>query len=151
VPIVKITPRHGPRREHSLSIVEKACLPLRCIATVAVRTIWKTPLFYCCERCFRGKVFTEPLLRNGLHNTIVLLLRACMLRALHSNGRCLQSHRLIRGLYATILSSHLCLRPPSSLFPSGFPTNILLAFLFSPIRAKCPVYVLIIIGPKIHK
>jgi hypothetical protein len=25
-----------------------------------------------------------------------------MLRALHSNGRCLQSHRLAMGLYATI-------------------------------------------------
>jgi hypothetical protein len=27
-----ITPRHGPRRKHSLSIVEKACLLIRCLA-----------------------------------------------------------------------------------------------------------------------
>jgi hypothetical protein len=32
-----------------------------------------------------------------------------------------------------ILSTHLCLGLPSGLFPSGFPTNILYAFLFSPI------------------
>jgi hypothetical protein len=35
------------------------------------------------------------------------------------------------------LSIHLRLGLPSGLFPSGFPTNILYAFLFS-IRATCP-------------
>jgi hypothetical protein len=44
------------------------------------------------------KLFTEPLLRNAA----VLLLRACMFRTLPSNGSCLQSHRLAKGLYATI-------------------------------------------------
>jgi hypothetical protein len=40
----------------------------------------------------------------------------------------------------------------SGLLPSGFPTNILYAFLFSPIRPTCPAYlvlldiVLIILG-----
>jgi hypothetical protein len=33
------------------------------------------------------------------------------------------------------LSTYLRLGLPSGLFPSGFPTNILYAFLFSPIRA----------------
>jgi hypothetical protein len=33
--------------------------------------------------------------------------------------------------------SHLRLGFPSVLFPTGFPTNILYAFLFSPIRATC--------------
>jgi hypothetical protein len=47
-------------------------------------------------------VFTDPLLRNRLHNSVVLLLRACTLRALPSNGRCLQSHRLATGLFSTI-------------------------------------------------
>jgi hypothetical protein len=33
-----------------------------------------------------------------------------------------------------ILFTHLLLGLPSGIFPSGFPTNILYAFLFSPIR-----------------
>jgi hypothetical protein len=35
-------------------------------------------------------------------NIVLLLLGACMLRALTCNGRCLQSRRLATGLYATI-------------------------------------------------
>jgi hypothetical protein len=33
---------------------------------------------------------------------------------------------------------------PSGLFPSGFPTNNLYTFLFSPIRATCPAYLIIL-------
>jgi hypothetical protein len=38
-----------------------------------------------------------------------------------------------------MLSIHLRHGLPSGLFPSGFPTNNLYTFLFSPIRATCPV------------
>ena len=39
-----------------------------------------------------------------------------------------------------ILSSHLRLGLPSGLFPSGYLTKTLYVTFFSPIRATCPVY-----------
>jgi hypothetical protein len=36
------------------------------------------------------------------------------------------------------------LRRPSGLFPSGFPTNILYAFLFSHIRVTCPAHLILL-------
>jgi hypothetical protein len=39
-----------------------------------------------------------------------------------------------------IVSTHLRLGLPSGLFASGFPTNNLYAFLFSPIRATCSAH-----------
>jgi hypothetical protein len=66
---------HGPNRKHDFQHHSYFCRP----------------------------VFTNPLLINGLHY-MVLLLRACMLLALPRNGRCLHSHRLATGLYATIFN-----------------------------------------------
>jgi hypothetical protein len=82
---------------------EEACLPSRCITTVATRTYRKHRPSIVGRVRFGGNVFTEPLLTNGLHNPVVLLLRQCMLRTLHSNGICLQNHHLGRDLYATVI------------------------------------------------
>jgi len=43
-----------------------------------------------------------------------------------------------------ILSTHLCLGLPSGLFPSGFPTKNLHTHLSSPIRATCPVHLILL-------
>jgi hypothetical protein len=43
-----------------------------------------------------------------------------------------------------MLSIHLHLGLPSGLFPSGFPTNNLYTFLFSPIRATCTTHLILL-------
>jgi hypothetical protein len=47
--------------------------------------------------------YLETAAARTTENTVLLLFRECMLRALPNNGRYLQSNRLATGLYATIL------------------------------------------------
>jgi hypothetical protein len=42
------------------------------------------------------------------------------------------------------LPTHLRLGLPSGLCPRGFPTNILYALLFSPIRATCSAHLILL-------
>jgi hypothetical protein len=42
------------------------------------------------------------------------------------------------------LSTHLRLGLPSGLFPAGFPTNFLYAFLVSLIGATCPAHIILL-------
>jgi hypothetical protein len=92
------TPRPYGRTSELINLIVKI--------TPAARATSKMPFFYCYEYVrFRGNVFTEPLLGNGLHDSDVLLLRTCMLRALPSNGRCLHNHFLATGISVILCSS----------------------------------------------
>jgi hypothetical protein len=51
-------------------------------------------------------------------------------------------HPILSLRYILILYTHLRLGLPSGLFPSGFPTNILFAFLVFSIRATCPAHLI---------
>jgi hypothetical protein len=53
---------------------------------------------------------------SATSKTTFLLLRECMSRALPSNGRCVQSHRLATCPYAKIASFHLLLSHRSLLY-----------------------------------
>jgi hypothetical protein len=75
------TSRHRPHRKHSSSIAA--------FVSVAVGT------------CLPSRR-PEPSAARTTQNTVLLLFRVCMLRALPSNGRYLQSHCLATGLYAII-------------------------------------------------
>jgi hypothetical protein len=55
----------------------------------------------------------------------------------------LQSHS-ISLTSILILSSHLLLSLPSVIFPSGYPTRILYAFLFSPMRPTRPAHLILL-------
>jgi hypothetical protein len=52
-------------------------------------------------------------------------------------------HTYISLRFILILSTHLCLGLPSGLSSSGFPTYILYAFLFTPIRATWPAHLIL--------
>jgi hypothetical protein len=69
-------------------------------------------------------------------------------RALHwslSWARSIQSIPPSSYLWSILLlSSHVRLRLPSGLFPSGYPTKILYALLYSPLHAICPAHVILL-------
>jgi hypothetical protein len=46
--------------------------------------------------------------------------------------------------YILRLFTHLQLGLSSGLFPTGFPTTKLYTFIFSPIRATCPAYLILL-------
>jgi hypothetical protein len=84
-PIVfKITPRHVPRRKHSASIVIEM---------------------------FKVQLHSNGRGAGNIENTVLLLSRECMLRALPSNGRSLTSYCSVTDLYAIICTRVISFKP----------------------------------------
>jgi hypothetical protein len=54
---------------------------------------------YCCSRhCLRGNVFTEPLLRNGLHNSVLIRLLGAAYVTKHSLIYCCMLDHVYRAV-----------------------------------------------------
>jgi hypothetical protein len=106
--------------------------------------------------CWTHLCGSEPFLRSlqlcsywGLFSTFYGTRRftAVFTRALHSSlssARWIQSipFQLFSLVSILMLSSHLHL--PSDHFPSGFPTKVLYAFLFTPLRVTWPAHLILL-------
>jgi glucan phosphoethanolaminetransferase (alkaline phosphatase superfamily) len=79
-------------------------------------------------------ILWKPKIYFSAHNSSPLVLILSWMNLAHSTQRCISNTILI--------SSHLRLGHPSGLFPSGFPTQTLSAFLFSPKRSSLPTHLI---------
>jgi hypothetical protein len=78
------------------------------------------------------RVLWNPKVHFRVHKSRPLAASLSQINPVHTTPSCLSK--------IDVLSTHLRLGLPSGLFPSGFLTKTLYAFLFSPNRATCPAH-----------
>jgi hypothetical protein len=81
-------------------------------------------------------ILWNPKVHYYVHNSPPLVPILSQINPVHTTPPYLRS--------ILILSTHLCPGLPSGLFPSGFTTNILYAFLFSPMHATWPDHLILL-------
>jgi hypothetical protein len=92
------------------------------------------PFLRSCQFCTYLRTFQHlrnPKIHNCVHKSPLLVPILSQIDPVHT----IPSLKSI-----LLLSTHLRLGLPSGIFPSGFPTNILYAFLVSPFRALFPAH-----------
>jgi hypothetical protein len=115
--------------------------------TEVYMTFWLTDWLHGAESFLRSRQsrskltsqhITEPVVHCRVHKSLPLVPILSEINPVYSN----QSYLSLRSIL--ILSTYLGLGLTSDLFTSGFPTNILHAFLFASIRATCPVHLILV-------
>jgi hypothetical protein len=116
-------------------VIMKSLFLLTYLLTYGAQPFLKSRQLY--SHSITSQHFMEPKVHHRVHKSLQWSLSwARLTKSTQSNPISLR--------FILILSIHLRLGLPSGLLPCGFPTNILYAFLFYPMRTTCPAHFILL-------